>query len=68
MKTKLLLLTGLCSLFLLTGCADMYGCSGCSCSGDCGYYDYNSQCGQPSCTNTTVIVDTSACSTAYGCY
>lgn len=49
MNTKLLLATSLSSLFLLSGCSNVGGCCGYS------YYDYNSQCGSPSCTDNANI-------------
>ena len=63
MNTKLLLLTSLCSLFLLSGCSNVGGCCGYS------YYDYNSQCGAPSCTDNTCLPQRSnPCPGPYDCY
>lgn len=63
MNTKLLLATCLCSVFLLAGCSNVGGCCGYS------YYDYNSQCGAPSCTdNASMGMYSDPCPGPYDCY
>lgn len=63
MKIKLMLMTCLSSLFLLTSCSNIGGCCGYS------YYDYNSQCGAPSCTvNPTMGCYSDPCPGPYDCY
>lgn len=62
MKSKIVLMTSLCSAALLTGCCGMYS------EGGCGYYDYPSQCGLPSCTdNTTIMEYSNPCPGPYNC-
>ncbi|VVC75642.1 hypothetical protein AQUSIP_09320 [Aquicella siphonis] len=64
MKT-ILLITILSSAALLAGCTNM-GCS--QGGGGCGYYDYPSQCGLPSCTDNTYIIEFSnPCPGPYDC-
>lgn len=68
MKTKLFIIFGICFLGFLTGCSTS-GCASCGCSGpSCGYYDYNSQCGEPSCTDNTYLNDENPCPGPYTCY
>ncbi len=64
MNTKLLIVTGICSLFLMTGCSNVGGCCGYS------YYDYNSVCGAPSCTAGaySMGVYSAPCPGPYDCY
>lgn len=62
------LFISLLSIFIL---GFLVGCSSScyqSCCGGCGYYDYNSQCGEYSCTNNDAINDFSnPCPGPYQC-
>lgn len=63
MKSKLLLLTCLCSFFMLTSCANVGGCCGYS------YYDYYSNCGLSNCAgNYGLATYANPCPGPYNCY